>query len=219
MVTDHKKNRLATRVAKPENGPPAARVVTPPLAHDISLSSRHGCGTGAALSLLPGGGCAVSGAALDAAAAVTSVAVLGKNRASPPSTPKNREFVRVAVASKLMAGHWKKTGENLKGSSVLGCGRWRNYGADPNIAEIDQNPGAQRQEGNAGGWCGGNRSALAVAVAARAQQQHGAQGNPSAHGVHHHAAGEVVELCSGQRLDRSILLSTANTSTPRSSAV
>ena len=63
-------------------------------------------------------------------------ASLGKNRASPPSTPKNREFVRVAVASKLMAGHWKKTGENLRGSSVLGCGRWRNYGADPNIAEI-----------------------------------------------------------------------------------
>jgi len=61
---------------------------------------------------------------------------LGKNRASPPSTPKNREFIRVAVASKLMAGHWKKTGENLRGSSVLGCGRWRNYGADPNIAEI-----------------------------------------------------------------------------------
>ena len=42
----------------------------------------------------------------------------------------------MAVASKLMAGHWKATGENLRGSSVLGCGRWRNYGADPNIAEI-----------------------------------------------------------------------------------
>ena len=36
-----------------------------------------------------------------------------------------------------MASHWKTTGENLKGSSVLGCGRWRNYGADPNIAEIE----------------------------------------------------------------------------------
>ncbi len=62
---------------------------------------------------------------------------LGKNRASPPSTPKNREYVRVATASRLMASHWKNTGENLKGSSVLGCGRWRNYGADPNIAEIE----------------------------------------------------------------------------------
>ena len=90
MVSDSKKNRLATLVATPEAGSP----------------------TGAPDPLL------------------------GKNRASPPSTPKNREFVRVAVASKLMAGHWKKTGENLRGSSVLGCGRWRNYGADPNIAEI-----------------------------------------------------------------------------------
>ena len=58
---------------------------------------------------------------------------LGKNRVSPP----NRAFVRVATASRLMAGHWKKTGENLRGSSVLGCGRWRSYGADPNIAEIE----------------------------------------------------------------------------------
>ena len=62
---------------------------------------------------------------------------LGKNRASPPYTPKNREYVRVSTASMLMASHWKTTGENLKGSSVLGCGRWRNYGADPNLAEIE----------------------------------------------------------------------------------
>ena len=62
---------------------------------------------------------------------------LGKNRASPPSTLKNREYVRVATASRLMSSHWGKTGNNLKGSSVLGCGRWRNYGADPNIAEIE----------------------------------------------------------------------------------
>lgn len=62
-------------------------------------------------------------------------AVLGKNRASPPSPP-NRALVRVAVASRLMASHWKKTGENLRGSSVIGCGRWRAYGADSTIAEI-----------------------------------------------------------------------------------
>ena len=68
---------------------------------------------------------------------VGPAASLGKNRASPPSRPQNREFVRVATASRLMASHWKNTGENLKGSSVLGCGRWRNYGADPNIAEIE----------------------------------------------------------------------------------
>ena len=50
--------------------------------------------------------------------------------------PPNRSLVRVAVASRLMASHWKKTGENLRGSSVIGCGRWRAYGADSTIAEI-----------------------------------------------------------------------------------
>ena len=87
MVSDSKKNRLATLVA-----PPAGTLPT-------------------------------SG----------PEAALGKNRASPPSTPKNREFVRVATASRLMASHWKKTGENLRGSSVLGCGRWRNYGPTPTL--------------------------------------------------------------------------------------
>ena len=92
MVFDSKKKPLATLVATPELGGPAA--------------------------------------------------FLGKNRASPPYRPQNREFVRVATASRLMASHWKNTGNNLKGSSVLGCGRWRNYGADPNIAEIEIPHGA-----------------------------------------------------------------------------
>jgi len=61
---------------------------------------------------------------------------LGKNRASPPSTPPNRSLIRVSVASRLMASYWKNNGENLRGSSVLGCGRWKAYGADPNLAEI-----------------------------------------------------------------------------------
>jgi hypothetical protein len=42
---------------------------------------------------------------------------------------------------------------------------------------------------------------LAVAVAARPQQQHGGQPDPAADGVHDHAAGEVVELGAGQPLD------------------
>ena len=62
---------------------------------------------------------------------------LGKNRDTPPSSPKNREFVRVATASRLMADHWNATGKNIKGSSVLGCGRWRKYGVNPDIAEIE----------------------------------------------------------------------------------
>ena len=96
----------------------------------------------------------VSAVASAAASACSSIcerglggenALLGKNRASPTNDSKtiagfkspNRSFVRVATASKLMAGHWYDTGINLGGSSVMGCGRWRNYGADPSIAEIE----------------------------------------------------------------------------------
>lgn len=82
------------------------------------------------------------------------VAGLGKNRASPPppsvsatspTTPPtslrvwvspNRTFVRVSTAARLMANYWHQTGKNIKGSSVLGCGRWRAYCADPNHAQI-----------------------------------------------------------------------------------
>ena len=70
---------------------------------------------------------------------------LGNNRASPPyslkndskRTAPNRAFIRVSVASRLMAGHWHDTGINLRGSSVMGCGRWKNYGSDQSIAEIE----------------------------------------------------------------------------------
>ena len=36
----------------------------------------------------------------------------------------------------------------LCGSSVLGCGRWRNYGADPNIAEIELAENGPRMVGH-----------------------------------------------------------------------
>lgn len=74
--------------------------------------------------------------------------LLGKNRASPPS-PQNREYIRVAVASRLFIQDYNERLQaeqlkakpdevlNLKGSSVCGCGRWRAYGWDPQIAEID----------------------------------------------------------------------------------
>ena len=78
---------------------------------------------------------------------------LGKNRATPPSAvftraPQNREFIRVSVASRLMSSHFNKTGENLKGSSVCGCGRWKQYGADPNLAEILVQDGHARMAGH-----------------------------------------------------------------------
>ena len=96
----------------------------------------------------------VSAVASAAASACSSIcerdlggenALLGNNRASPAKplkndskrTAPNRAFVRVSVASRLMATHWHDTGINLRGSSVMGCGRWKNYGSDQSIAEIE----------------------------------------------------------------------------------
>lgn len=80
---------------------------------------------------------------------------LGKNRDTPTKSAKsgkpvvsNRTLVRVSTASRLMAGHWKKTGENIKGSSVLGCGRWKAYGSDPDFAEIEVVDGVPRMLGH-----------------------------------------------------------------------
>lgn len=105
---------------------------------------------------------------------------LGKNRDTPPSAAQraepdsplfpsfdslppapvpavrrapNRAYVRVATASRLMSGHWASTGENLPGSSVTGCGRWRMYGADPLTAEIEVRDGVPRMLGHF--TCGG----------------------------------------------------------------
>ena len=60
-----------------------------------------------------------------------------------------------------------------------------------------QAPSARK--GMLDGGCALMRAVLAVAVAARAQQQHGGQADPAAHRMHHHAAGEVMELGAGQR--------------------
>ena len=44
-----------------------------------------------------------------------------------------------------------------------------------------------------------NGAVFAVAVAARAEQQHGAQSHPATHRVYHHTAGKVVELGASAR--------------------
>ena len=64
-----------------------------------------------------------------------------------------------------------------------------------------EDPGAQRQERDVGGRVGAHAAVLAVAVAARAQQQHRRQRDPAAHRVHHHRAGEIVELLAREPLD------------------
>ncbi len=57
-----------------------------------------------------------------------------------------------------------------------------------------QHPRAQRQERNVRRRVRAQRAVAPVAVAARAQQQHRRQRQPAAHRMHHHRAGEVVEL-------------------------
>lgn len=69
-------------------------------------------------------------------------AVLGKHRDTPPCpvkvTPrKHRSRIRQSTAAGLVAGYWRDKGENLKGSSVVGCGRWKAFGADSLTAEIE----------------------------------------------------------------------------------
>lgn len=60
---------------------------------------------------------------------------LGKNRDTPPPPPIHparylRKHIRKSVAQRLVAAHYTKHGDNLRGSSVVGCGRWRAFGAD-----------------------------------------------------------------------------------------
>lgn len=57
---------------------------------------------------------------------------LGNNRQTPPGKPYRRGFYRAElrriVAQRLVASHWGDKGENLRGSSVVGCGRWKAFG-------------------------------------------------------------------------------------------
>lgn len=64
------------------------------------------------------------------------------------SKPRNREYIRVATASKLLAGYFHSNKKNLKGSSVVGCGRWKAYGKNPNVAEIVVDDSGARMHGH-----------------------------------------------------------------------
>lgn len=60
----------------------------------------------------------------------------------------NREYIRVSTASRLMAGYFNEHGENMAGSSVCGCGRWKAYGRDANNAEIIHDHDGARFDGH-----------------------------------------------------------------------
>lgn len=60
----------------------------------------------------------------------------------------NRGSIRVTMASRLMAGFYDQYKRNLKGSSVIGCGRWKAYGRDSTTAEIKVDEHGARMEGH-----------------------------------------------------------------------
>ena len=62
-----------------------------------------------------------------------------------------------------------------------------------------EHPGAEGQERDARRRMGADGAVLAVAVAARAEQEHGGERDPAADRVDDDAAGEVVELGAGRR--------------------
>ena len=63
-----------------------------------------------------------------------------------------------------------------------------------------EDPGAEREEGNARGRMRGNATVLLIAPAPRPQQQHRGQGDPATDGVHHDASRKIVERYAKSRL-------------------
>lgn len=74
---------------------------------------------------------------------------LGKNRDTPPSNARAyRPYIRQAAAQRLVSGYWSNEGENLRGSSVAGCGRWKAHGAPAGVAQIEVDAKQARMTGH-----------------------------------------------------------------------
>lgn len=67
---------------------------------------------------------------------------------TPSKSSPNRSYIRVSTASRLMAGYYHRNGKNLRGSSVVGCGRWRAFGFDTTHAEIEVGPDGTKLHGH-----------------------------------------------------------------------
>ena len=70
------------------------------------------------------------------------------NKQSAALKSPNRGSIRVTMASRLMAGFYDQHNRNLKGSSVIGCGRWKAYGRDSTTAEIEIDEHGARMDGH-----------------------------------------------------------------------
>ena len=70
------------------------------------------------------------------------------NKHSATLKSPNRGYIRVTMAARLMAGFYDQHNRNLKGSSVIGCGRWKAYGRDSTTAEIKIDEHGPRMDGH-----------------------------------------------------------------------
>lgn len=76
---------------------------------------------------------------------------LGNNSASPPARLNSRGSYRASVrqmtGQRLVASFWGEHSENLNGSSVIGCGRWKAFNRKL-VAEIKVEAGRAQMEGH-----------------------------------------------------------------------
>lgn len=59
-----------------------------------------------------------------------------------------RPYIRQATAQRLVSGYWANEGQNLRGSSVAGCGRWKAFGSPAGIAQIEVDAHKARMTGH-----------------------------------------------------------------------
>ena len=88
------------------------------------------------------------------------------------------------------AGHGHQRIDRHQTADGVQCLRRHNVEAEP---AHGQNPGAQRQKGNARGRMRRHAAVAVIAPPARTHQQHGRQRDPAAHRMHHDGPGEVMK--------------------------
>lgn len=96
---------------------------------------------------------------------------LGKNSETPPYRWRHRATIRQATAQRLVSGYWATHDQNLKGSSVAGCGRWRAFqpGEKSNLgnAQIAVTPDRAKMQGHFVCGCNWTCEVCASATVAR----------------------------------------------------
>lgn len=100
--------------------------------------------------------------------ATTKNQSLGKNRDTPPPPTRYlRKVIRKTMGQRLAAAYYDKTGVSLRGSSVVGCGRWRMYGAASAKACIVVEGNSARFDGHFVCGCNWTCEECATATVAR----------------------------------------------------